>query len=216
MSDVATDPSAVPEEAPLEEVSDPMPDHPVPAEEEAKAAEEEANAEPEKKERRPRGWLEHDVKQITDKFVTGEIVLEGKPAKDGEEAKSETLYLTPHRVARLVKDLDGLEEAPSTGAVAAVFARWEKLGFALFRLKPYAFLDYTDEAKDKGLTAMKEAASDSKKAARKAVRDAEKAAKKAEKEAAKAAKSGASTEPPADSPEADPGTSTPDTEPAAV
>jgi hypothetical protein len=98
-----------------------------------------------KAERRPRGWLASDVKQVCDKFITGEIVLpEGK-------------MLTPHRVASLVKELDNLEKAPSAGAVSAVFNRWEEYGFVRMNAKPYAFADYTDEGRNVGLNGLIEA-----------------------------------------------------------
>lgn len=95
--------------------------------------------------RRPRGWLETDVKHITDDFVMGNIKLE-----DGE-------FLTPHRVSKLVQKFDCLDEAPSTGAVAAVFQRWIDVGFMVANDKPFAFLDYTEEGRAQGLTAMKAA-----------------------------------------------------------
>ena len=95
--------------------------------------------------RRPRGWLETDVKHITDDFVMGNIKLE-----DGE-------FLTPHRVSKLVQKFDALDEAPSTGAVAAVFQRWIDVGFMVANEKPFAFLDYTAEGRAQGLTAMKAA-----------------------------------------------------------
>ena len=93
---------------------------------------------------RPRGWLELDVKSITDRFVTGEITL------------PEGQHMTPHRVAQLVKDLESLDEPPSSGAVAAVFKRWDELGFAQIGTKPVAFIDYTDEGRSVGLSALKE------------------------------------------------------------
>lgn len=111
--------------------------------------------------RRPRGWLANDVKVICDKFITGEIALE-----DGQA-------LTPHRVARLVKEHDGLDEAPSTGAVAAVFKRWGDFGFATFSDKPFAFLDYTEEGRSVGLQGMIQARSDARKNERAAAKAAE-------------------------------------------
>ena len=116
--------------------------------------------EPEKKERRPRGWLETDVKSVTDKFVSGEIVM-----KEGE-------FLTPHRIANLVRDLDSLDAAPSTGAVAAVLNRWKELGFITTNDKPYAFLDYTEAAKTEGLSALKQARAAERKASRAAAKAA--------------------------------------------
>ena len=95
------------------------------------------------KDRRPRGWLEVDVKKVTDQFVTGEIKVE-----NGQ-------FLTPHRISRLVQSLDSLPEPPSTGAVSAVLNRWVKLGFAQTNDKPYAFVDYTQAGREHGLTALK-------------------------------------------------------------
>lgn len=93
--------------------------------------------------RRPRGWLETDVKSITDQFVTGVISL-----GEGE-------FLTPHRVSKLIQKLDSLDEAPSTGAVQAVFQRWIDAGFMVANEKPFAFMDYTEEGRTYGLTALK-------------------------------------------------------------
>lgn len=134
------------------------------------AAGAEATAAEEKpaKERRPRGWLETDVLSITNKYVTGEITL---PDKDGE-----TVLLTPHRIARLVKEMDGLDEAPSTGAVAAVLNRWVEVGFIETHAKPFAFKGYTPAGETEGLSALKDARKESAKEARKAAKDAEKAA----------------------------------------
>ena len=123
------------------------------------------------KDRRPRGWLETDVLSITNKFITGEITL---PEKDGE-----AVLLTPHRIARLVKEMDGLDEAPSTGAVAAVLNRWIVVGFAEVHEKPFAFKSYTAAGEAEGLSALK--------AARKVkAKEARAAAKQAEKDAASA------------------------------
>lgn len=155
-----------PEGAELPVVEDPQPESTAAR----VAAEEEAAADaepPAKKDRRPRGWLEQDVKQITDKFITGEVKLE------------EGQYLTPHRVARMVKELDGLDEAPSSGACAAVFHRWVDLGFAVMNDKPFSFKDYTQEGRDQGLTALKEQRSSRIKAERKAEKEAAKPASEA-------------------------------------
>ncbi len=116
--------------------------------------------EPDKNDRRPRGWLATDVKDVCDKFITGEIILpEGKT-------------LTPHRVAVLVKEQGGLEKPPSAGAVTAVFKRWQEYKFVVMNEKPFAFSDYTDEGRNVGLAGLIEARS----SARKAEKAAEKAA----------------------------------------
>lgn len=94
--------------------------------------------------RAPRTDLEPDVKKITDKFVNGKVKV--------EEGK----FLTPHLVATLIQKARGADKPPSTGAVQSVFARWEKIGFAVVNPKPFAFLDYTDAGRSKGLAAMKQ------------------------------------------------------------
>lgn len=120
-----------------------------------------ADTEPvEKAERRPRGWLANDVKRVCDKLITGEIQL-----PEGQSA-------TPHRVAILVKDMEGLDKAPSTGAVAAVFKRWEDYGFATFKSGPYSFDDYTDQGRTLGLQGLIEARSANRKAERQAAKAA--------------------------------------------
>jgi hypothetical protein len=115
-------------------------------------------------ERRPRGWLESDVKRVTDAFIQGQIVLD-----TGQ-------YLTPHRLSKLVKELDNLDEAPSTGACAAVLLRWKEIGFAELYPQPMSFKDYTAEGRTLGLTALKEKRTADRKATRAAVKEAEKAA----------------------------------------
>lgn len=88
---------------------------------------------------RPRGWLSDAVKDVCDDFLTGKIELpEGKT-------------LTPHYVALQVAEKEGLENPPSTGAVSAVFKRWDEYGFALFHKKPFAFKDYSAQGKKVGL-----------------------------------------------------------------
>jgi hypothetical protein len=86
--------------------------------------------------------LQGDMKRITDLFVQGDADLtarlDGKP-------------MTPSRVAAEVQLLRGSEKAPSTGAVAAAFKRWEDYGFATFNPKPFSFADYTDEGRAIGL-----------------------------------------------------------------
>lgn len=111
-----------------------------------------------KADRRPRGWLESDVKAITDRYVTGEFtVKDDKP-------------LTPHRLADAVKTEGELGSAPSTGAVSAVLHRWVKLGFITVSEKPFAFLDYTEEGRTEGLASLKARRAESLKAARAAAK----------------------------------------------
>lgn len=108
------------------------------------------------KERRSKGGLEVSVKQVCDDFVVGNITL-----KEDE-------LLTPHKISRLIKDRESLGEAPSTGAVAACLARWSDIGFATLNGKPVAFVDYTEAGRTEGLSALKAAAAERKRAARKA------------------------------------------------
>lgn len=93
-------------------------------------------------ERRPRGWLESDVKRLLERVRSGEIAT-----PDGG--------LTPHRVAALLAEVEGLDSKPSTGAVAAIFDRWEKIGAAVFASGPRRFEDFTDAAKAAGIDALK-------------------------------------------------------------
>lgn len=109
---------------------------------------------------RPRGWLSDAVKEVCDDFISGKISLpEGKT-------------LTPHYVATFVATQEKLDAPPSTGAVSAVFKRWDEYGFALFHKKPFAFKDYSAKGKKVGLHGLIDA--------RKEARSKERAAAKAE------------------------------------
>lgn len=92
--------------------------------------------------RRPRGWLEHDLKLVTDMFVTGQIQTNGE-------------WLTPHRLTRLIQETGSLEEAPSAGACANVLKRWNEYGFAIVNERPLAFVDYTEKGREIGLEELK-------------------------------------------------------------
>lgn len=88
--------------------------------------------------RKPRGHLAADVLTICKAYSNGKLKVEGdKP-------------LTPHRVAKLVAERTG-GDAPSTGAVAAVFDRWAEYGFALFSDAPKAFKKLTAKGEKDGL-----------------------------------------------------------------
>lgn len=89
--------------------------------------------------RRPRGWLADAVLAVVRDFASGKLVL---PEGQG---------LTPHRVAKLVQERDGSEDPPSTGAVSAVFKRWEDYGFAKFTQKPFGFKALTPKGEELGL-----------------------------------------------------------------
>lgn len=89
--------------------------------------------------RKPRGWLAAAVEKVCQDFLTVKVKLdEGK-------------LLTPHRVAKIVQERDGSEEPPSTGAVSAVFKRWDDFGFATFNAKPFAFKKFTAKGEKEGL-----------------------------------------------------------------
>lgn len=82
--------------------------------------------------RRSPGLLSLDIDLICRDYVKGEISLpEGK-------------YMTPYYLGKILKETDGLEQQPSTGAVAAILKRWEEQGYAVCRRNPHAFVSYTD------------------------------------------------------------------------
>jgi hypothetical protein len=89
------------------------------------------------------GHLQDSVLQITEDFAAGKISLE----KDKK--------LTPHVIAGLVEESG--RPKPSTGAVAAVLARWANYGFAVISEKPVAFVKFTAKGKKDGLDALKKA-----------------------------------------------------------
>lgn len=117
-------------------------------------------------------WLQNEVLTIVEQITTGEIEL---PA--GKHA-------TPHIVSKIVATRVG-GDAPSTGAVAAVFIRWQKLGFILVNEKPFAFKAFSAAGKKLGLQGMKDEL--------KAKRSKERAAAKAAADAAKPAKAAKAT-----------------------
>lgn len=158
MSDIATDPDTSTEPHDGHTVVIPEPADAEPTTPEPAAASDEDKA------RRNKGLLEADVKRICDAFVVGQVTL-----KEDE-------LLTPHKISRLIQEIDGLTSPPSTGAVAANLARWKDIGFAQLNEKPVAFLDYTDAGRSEGLSALKAAHAAHKRAARKAEKDAAKPA----------------------------------------
>lgn len=95
--------------------------------------------EPEDPVRRGRGFLATDVYIVCRDFVAGEFTL--------EEGK----FMSPYIIARILKEKDDLDKAPSSGAVAAVLHRWEDWGFAVCRQEPFAFTDFTTEGRELGL-----------------------------------------------------------------
>lgn len=84
---------------------------------------------------RLRGWLEYEVKSITDRKMSGEI--------------DETL--TPKLLAILIDP----EDPPSVGAVGAVLDRWVEIGFAQVNKHPVRFVSYTVKGMTLGLDRMK-------------------------------------------------------------
>jgi len=91
--------------------------------------------------RRAKGQLEYDVLKVCDEFT-------------------QNVYDWEHCTPRLVAERIGVinaTEAPSTGAVNAVWDRWEKLGFAEQAKKPSRFVRFTEDAEhqDRRLDLMK-------------------------------------------------------------
>lgn len=80
--------------------------------------------------------------------------------------------LTPSRISARIKDMKGLEKAPSGGAINNVLDRWAAANIAVVNPSPKAFVEFTPEAQARGVTAMREEF----KASNKAMRDAAKAA----------------------------------------
>jgi hypothetical protein len=81
---------------------------------------------------RGRGNLERDCFIVVRDVLAGDLALpEG------------VTHLTPHIVGRLIKERDGLDKAPSTGAVAANFVRWGDYGVVNLLPKPVAVKAFT-------------------------------------------------------------------------
>lgn len=84
---------------------------------------------------RQRGQLETEVQQICNRAMLGEF---DEPC-------------TPQFIANLIDP----DSPPSTGAIGAVFARWERLGYAKINHKPLYFKGLTLEGMRDGLEALK-------------------------------------------------------------
>lgn len=95
--------------------------------------------------RRPRGFLNTDLRLLCNKVVTGELAAVNE---DGEPYRK----ITPAIARKLLTEFDGLdkEDLPSTGAIAAVFKKWERIGYAVCDEAPYGFVDFTDEGRRLG------------------------------------------------------------------
>lgn len=88
--------------------------------------------------RAAKGELEYRVKRVCDEFVSGALVTEKG-------------VLTPVIIADRINP----DNPPSSGAIGAVFDRWQAMGFAETARKPVRFIRYTDDALRYGLQQMK-------------------------------------------------------------
>lgn len=93
--------------------------------------------------RRPRGGLEDLVRETCDLIVAGAIEGEGP--------------WTTHRLGKVIADrYPGSGVHPSTGAIGDTLKRWSQIGFAnITDTSPLAFLSFTDDAADVGLSELK-------------------------------------------------------------
>lgn len=89
------------------------------------------------------GELELLVKKVCDEYIVGAVAL--KPGRK----------LTPDMVATIIEADGG--GATSAGAVSSIFDRWLECGFAVILGPPKHFDDYTDQGRELGLAALKEA-----------------------------------------------------------
>lgn len=84
---------------------------------------------------RQRGQLEVEVQAICNRAMVGEF----------------DQLMTPVAIAELINP----SNPPSTGAIGAVFARWERIGYAIIHRKPLYFQSYTVDGMKHGLEALK-------------------------------------------------------------
>jgi hypothetical protein len=82
--------------------------------------------------KRDKGQLERECFHIVRDLIDGKATL-----PDGISV------ITPHAVGRMVKEKLGLDKAPSTGAVAANFARWDEYGVINAGTKPHHIKSFT-------------------------------------------------------------------------
>jgi hypothetical protein len=99
--------------------------------------------------RRARGQLEFDVLTVCDEFVNDVYEWE---------------YCLPKLVAERIAIMNQTEE-PSTGAINAVWDRWERLGFAKQEKKPSRFVEFTMDGSHQTLEMLKRRAKGEKKRA---------------------------------------------------
>lgn len=88
--------------------------------------------------RAARGELEHQVNQTCITYS-----VEGY-----------RMHCTPQYVSQEIAREYGIK-APSTGAVDAVFKRWEEIGYAVIERKPTRFVKFTEQGVELGLDQMK-------------------------------------------------------------
>jgi hypothetical protein len=103
--------------------------------------------------------LEGDLRKVLDDYVSGVLKL------------PEGALPTPHTLAAQIAARRADGHKVSSGAVSAALARWQEIGFATLGTKPTTFIDYTDAARQQGLSALKAAHRAAKGAARKAVQE---------------------------------------------
>jgi hypothetical protein len=103
--------------------------------------------------------LEGDLRKVLDDYVSGKLTL------------AEGSLPTPHTLASEIAKLRNDGKKVSSGAVSAALARWEEIGFATLGTKPTVFIDYTDAARNEGLSALKAKNRANKGAARKAAKE---------------------------------------------
>lgn len=85
---------------------------------------------------RQRGQLEVEVQRICNRKMAGEFGFS----------------MTPAKIAELIDP----DNPPSSGAIGAVFNRWEKIGYAKIHRKPLYFVTYTVEGLRDGLEAVRQ------------------------------------------------------------
>ena len=101
--------------------------------------------------------LEGDLRKVLDDYVSGVYQL------------PEGSLPTPHTLAAEIARRRADGKKVSSGAVSDALRRWVEIGFATLSTKPTAFVDYTDAARNLGLSALKQQHRAAKSAARKAV-----------------------------------------------
>lgn len=84
---------------------------------------------------RQRGQLEVEVQAVCNRAMTGEF----------------DDLMTPAKIAEIIDP----SNPPSSGAIGAVFNRWEQIGYATIHRKPLYFQGYTIDGLRLGLEAMK-------------------------------------------------------------